>query len=177
MKRIATILPLLTGLLFSIVLINGCGNAEAAQGNDAASLYAQYNDPNYELASKDTDSQLLALAEEQLKLGNYKQGITHLENYLAEHPNAPHAILALAVTQAHLGEYRLAKTYLKILEGTGQEYEDAGYWELAMVYLKQGFPQASIFNLQQVSPAFPKYDEAKELISKLKWLMEEEKTQ
>ncbi len=171
MNKPATLVCTLTFFLLSLVLSTGCDTETSP--NDPASLYTKHATFNYDLASKDTNSQLLAMADEQLKKGNYQQVVTHLENYLAEHPNAPYASLALAVAQVHMDQDRRAKTYLKTLEGTGTEYEDAAFWETAMIYLKQEFPQASIFNLQQISPEFPRYKEAQDLITTLKWMLDE----
>ncbi|GJM31712.1 MAG: hypothetical protein DHS20C18_07130 [Saprospiraceae bacterium] len=159
--------------IFAITIIALTITSCTSEKINSETLYKKHSTHNFSFAEKDSSSQLLLLAQEQCQQGNFTQGLSHLENYLAEHTNAPYALLAKGVVLVRQGEHRKAKTMFKILIESGSGYEDEALWETAMVYLKQGFPQAGIYNLQQVSPEFNRYKEAQELMKKLRVLLNE----
>lgn len=134
-------------------------------------LFAQYGafpEADFTVRGDSPATNDLSAAEDAFNRKDYPDAIRLLKTYLADHPEDAQARLHAGLCHLELKQYPEATAIFTEIGGSNNVWADEANWFLALTYLRQDKRTECSRVLKQIPPDSGRYEQAKELLDKLK---------
>jgi TolA-binding protein len=132
-------------------------------------LYTTYRQfPTASFTTKNTDEQTLVQMSKSFNNKDFQSALAGLTAYLQKHPEDLEAHFFVGLCQLELGHFSEAESIFTQIISAENAWSGEAHWYLALTYLRWKKTEECKKTLLQILPGEAHYEEATELLKKLK---------